>query len=207
MGAVSARHGEHGKQDTEVRKSELARPELFETGPNAKRRKLSEQARHKLIHEADTQFCLGKSNAQVRSHLALTYTDLSAIAVKRIVMDAHKMWREDIAPRERRQYRQDQRKRLLMLWDRSLEAGKIMACVRIEELLAKLDDTLVPDRLEMVISDANADYDERSIAELNYFSNNGYWAVGDVLAALPPDIPAEVVDTTGTPVVVAVLED
>ena len=207
MGAVSARHGEQGKKDTEVRKSDLARPELFETGPNAKRRKLSEQARHKLIHEADTQFCLGKNNAQVRSHLALAYTDLSAIAVNNLVKDAHKLWKLDIAPRERKQYRQDQRKRLLMLWDRALADGKVMACIRVEELLAKIDDTLEPDRMQMVITDGNADYDDRSIAELNFFSDKGYWAAGDVLKALPPDVPVEIVDTPGTPVVVAVLED
>ncbi len=88
----------------------------------------------------------------------------------------------------REERREQQRRSLHLLYATAFEQQKLSTCLGIERLLAEMDGTLAPKRVQVSSGRNNHDdeFEDRSEIELDYYARHGEWPKEEPVRVEPP---------------------
>lgn len=140
------------------------------------------EAQAKIV--AEQLLLQGKSEQQaVRLMIKSTpeWPGITRAQALEVIAAVKREWLE-VAEPTREEYRALQVRRLDHLYDAAFTSKRFSTCLQVQKLLAEIHGTLAPKKVDLRIpagSGADAEFEDRSQFELEYYADHGRWPPED----------------------------
>lgn len=170
---------------------------------NTRAERLTGARKEVVVDRAEQHMVALLPPSEVMSEIMKEYS-LTMDQARKVVTAVRARWKlESAQPEDRKAYKVEQTVRIMGLYRQAREAKQLGVCAKLESLLAKMHGTLEAKKHDHrgipapAVPAGKADeFDDRSIEDLDYYAERGFWPEDngpeqgvEAAAAEGPDFP------------------